>query len=141
MIDLAILIAIVIIAFFTGSWAEKRHTKNLRKREQTLIGKPFVTDSFTALEDDIRETRLVGGSCVIAADKFKMMLGGLRNFFGGNMAAFESLTERARREAILRMREEAPGADMIVQSRVQMCELGKGRVEALAYGTAIFLNK
>ena len=139
--DLIFLIIFLVVTFATGSFFEKRHFSRLNKREETLIDNPFFTDSFTALHEDVKRTEFVSAGCVIAADYFKNFLGGLRNFFGGNMSAYESLTERARREAIVQMREKAGDADMVVKARIQLTELGKGRVEAIAYGTAVYLNK
>jgi uncharacterized protein YbjQ (UPF0145 family) len=142
MIDLIAIIAVLIITYVSGTLLEKKHYKRIREREQKLLNQPYVVDSFTALESNIREAKLVDGSCVIAADRFKVFLGGLLSIFGGRIATFESLTDRARREAIIRMREQAIDADMIVCTRIQYTELGgKGQIEAMAYGTAVYLNK
>ena len=58
-------------------------------------------------EHKIRSARLVSGSAVISVDYFKRILFSLRNIFGGNVKSYESLLERARREALLRMKELA----------------------------------
>lgn len=110
-------------------------------REEEAIFQLFTSDAFTTREENVERMKFVGGSCVIAADKFKMILGGLRSFFGGKVSSFESLTERARREALLRMRAQAPDADMIINGRIQLCEIGQGQVEAIAYGTAVYLKR
>ena len=60
--------------------------------------------------------------------------------------SYESLVDRARREALLRMKESIPGAKAIVNVRVETSTIGAtanargavGSVEALAYGTALF---
>ena len=67
---------------------------------------------------------------------------------GGKVFSYESVLDRARREAILRMKESAPLADMVVNTRLEMVEL-KSVIEQLpirplclyAYGTAIRLKK
>jgi uncharacterized protein YbjQ (UPF0145 family) len=87
---------------------------------------------------------LVNGNVVISVDYFKRFVAGLRNLVGGRVTPYETLIDRARREAILRMKEEAKacGAKMIVNVKYEMCSIYKGRrnkigsVEALAYGTA-----
>jgi uncharacterized protein YbjQ (UPF0145 family) len=136
------IIIFLIIAYITGSIIEKRHLKNVGKREEALADNPYFNDPFTAqTQENVERVELVSGGAVIAADYFKAFLAGLRNIFGGSVSSYESLTERARREAILKMREQAPNADMIVQARIQLTELGRRRVEALAYGTAIYLKK
>lgn len=141
MLDIIIFAALVTVAFFTGRWLEKRHYASIRAREALIVNQPVMIDHFTAKEADILKTKFVGGSCVIAADRFKTLLGALRSLFGGNVAAYESLMDRARREAILRMREKAPDADMIVRTRIEGCVLHRDRVEVMAYGTAIYLRK
>jgi len=95
------------------------------------------------------ETFLVDGSVVISVDYFKQFVAGLRNFVGGRVTPYEILLDRARREAILRMKEEAKasGADVILNVKYEMCSIYKGRrnsigsVEALAYGTAFLPTK
>ncbi len=91
------------------------------------------------------------GSAVISIDYFKRFLAILRNIFGGRIRSYESLVDRARREAILRMKAEAKKnhADIIINFRMETSTIGRsanqkgqvGSVEALAYGTAISLHK
>ncbi len=139
--DLLFLIILLIVAYITGSIIEKRHFKSIMEREARLLEQPFVSDSFIGPDDKVENVRLVMGSCVIAADRFKVFLGGLRSIFGGTITAYESLTDRARREAILRMRQKASRADMVVHTRIQFSEVGKAKVEVIAYGTAVYLEK
>lgn len=135
------IIVFLIIAFVTGSLIEKRHYKRIIQREETLTEQPFFNDPFTSRHDDVQRMEFVSAGCVIGADYFKAFLAGLRNIFGGSVSAYESLTDRARREAILQMREKVPHADMIIQARIQLTEIGTRKVEALVYGTAVYLNK
>jgi uncharacterized protein YbjQ (UPF0145 family) len=79
-----------------------------------------------------------------AQDYFKRFLASLRNIFGGRVQSYESLLDRARREAILRMKAEARalGADMVFNIKLETASIYKGKrntigaVEVLAYGTA-----
>jgi uncharacterized protein YbjQ (UPF0145 family) len=142
MIDLIVIIVVLIVTYISGTILEKNHFKRIREREQKLLKQPYVVDSFTPLNSDIKETKFVDGSCVVAADRFKVFLGGLLSIFGGRIAIYENLTDRARREAIIRMREKARDADMVVCTRIQYTELGArgGQIEAMAYGTAVYLT-
>ncbi|HBH31674.1 MAG TPA: hypothetical protein DDX81_07200, partial [Desulfofustis sp.] len=80
---------------------------------------------------------------------FKRLLAILRNIFGGAVTSYESLVDRARREAILRMKEAArqQGAALVINLRLETSAIGQqanrkrqvGSVEAIAYGTAIIL--
>ena len=84
---------------------------------------------------------------MISVDYFKRFLAGLRNIFGGEVRSYCSLLDRGRREAILRMKELWPEADLIVNARVETSSISKGAqnrqggsigsTEVLAYGTAI----
>ena len=73
----------------------------------------------------------------------------LRKIFGGEVLSYETLIDRARREAVLRMKEEAEKADVILNLRIETSSIGQtankrntiGSIEAIAYGTAITLRK
>jgi uncharacterized protein YbjQ (UPF0145 family) len=140
--DILIYLSLMILAFITGSLIEKSHYKSIRKREKDFINTPTVNLDCIFIEpDEVLESRLVSGSVVLAADRFKVLLGALRNFFGGSVSAFESLTDRARREAILRLRKQALGCDAIVNLRLTTSQIGKEKIEVFAYATAIYYKK
>ena len=90
---------------------------------------------------------LVLGSVVISVDYFKRILAALRNIFGGPVQSYETLVDRARREAVLRMKESCINADQIINLRIETSSISKGgrntigSVEVLAYGTAIYSNE
>jgi uncharacterized protein YbjQ (UPF0145 family) len=72
---------------------------------------------------------------------------GFRRIFGGEVRSYASLIDRGRREAILRMKEQYPDADLYINTRVETSTItnGKGKtigcVEVIAYSTAVTLNK
>jgi uncharacterized protein YbjQ (UPF0145 family) len=94
-----------------------------------------------------RSGTLVVGSVVIAEDYFKRVAAGLKSLVGGNIRSYESLLERGRREAIVRMKQEARrlGATEVVNVRLETASLSEdwsGRrpmfsAEFIAYGTAL----
>ncbi|MEA3231883.1 MAG: heavy metal-binding domain-containing protein [Thermodesulfobacteriota bacterium] len=149
MFDIIIFLALVAMGYFIGSFSERRHFHSLEKREADKLLQPIVTMEDVAYpEDQIQSATLVSGSAVISVDYFKRLLAGLRNIFGGTIKSYESLLDRARREALLRMREAAPGAGVIVNVRIETASIGRrankkgvGCVEAIAYGTALTLRK
>ena len=77
-------------------------------------------------------------------DYFKRVLAALRQFVGGNVTSYESLLDRARREAILRVLEQCGNADEIINLRIETSTISDGHqstvgsVEVLACGTAIY---
>jgi len=148
--QLILLIILLALGYTAGTIAEKRHYKSIEKRENKLLKLPAVTlkDVYDK-ESPILRTRLVQGSAVISVDYFKRMLAALRNLVGGEMKSYESLVDRARREATLRMKEMAWDADIILSLRIETSAIGNsanrrkaiGSIEAIAYGTAITYKK
>lgn len=140
-------IILLVGVYFIGSWIEKKHFRSIRKREAEAHGFPVVTFN-TAPEDwNINSSHLVTGSIVVSLDYFKRVIAGLRGLIGGRVKTYEPLLERARREAILRMTEEArsQGYDAIFNVRLETSRLANARrdgqgvagVEMLAFGTAV----
>lgn len=140
--DLIAFLVFLGAVYVIGSSIEKNHFHRIIEREKFLLQQPHTTDDFILTPDmHCRQIKLVTGACVIGADYFKMFVAGLRSWFGGPLTTYEGLLDRARREAVLRMREEAAGADMVVQTRICTAEIKPGVVEIQAYGTAIYLAK
>ena len=149
--DLIIFLILLSIGYAAGTWAEKRHYKSITAREQQLMKMAVVTAEGSFPAGRVKDAALVTGSVVISIDYFKRLLAILRNIFGGRVKSYESLVDRARREAILRMKEMAQkqGAGMIVNMRLETAAIGNsankkkqvGSVEAIAYGTAIVFNQ
>ena len=146
--NLIVILGLVALGYFAGSRAERKHYRSIREREEALLPLPAVT--FKTLFDagTVERSVLVSGSAVISIDYFKRMLAGFRALVGGRVKSYESLLDRARREAILRMKEQAPNAAAIVNMRIETTSISKGggrrrnrqvsTVEALAYGTAVW---
>ena len=146
--DQLIFFAILIsLGYFFGRHAEKKHYKSILEREKHWLQLP-TTSSRYVLEDDreICRCHLVTGSVVVSVDYFKRILARLRNFFGGTIQSYETLIDRARREAVLRMKESCPGADQVINLRLETSSITKGKgkqigsVEVLAYGTAVYFH-
>ena len=137
---------LLVVTYATGSIIEKKHYKKIKRREIVLIRNPIV--SFGAKKwttnKPIKSIEFVSGEAVIAGDYFKNFIAGIKNFFGGRLTPFEAIMDRARREAILRMREKAINANIIVNTRIETIMLNHtGRKNSvpkcaiIAYGTAV----
>jgi len=148
MLDLIIFISLVALGYGAGTWAEKRHYRTIVEHEQAMLDLPAVTlKSVDIPPEKIRSSQLVHGSAVISVDYFKRIVAMLRNIFGGKVTSYESLVDRARREALLRMKAMADGAAVIVNVRIETAAIGKqsnrksiGCLEAVAYGTALVVE-
>ncbi len=133
------------VGFFFGTRAEKQHFRSLQQREQSIHGLVISVAGAKALLPDAHQAQLFVGSVVISSDFFKTFIAGWASLFGGRITVYESLLERGRREALLRMEEAALawGAEQVVNVRIQTAELsgnsGQGvvAVEVMAYGTGV----
>ncbi len=136
----------VIVGFIVGTYLEHQHFASIRAREAALQNRVF-TYTGRVIPADIApgELRLLAGSTVVSVDAFKRLAAKLHSFFGGRMTAYESLLERARREAVLRLREKADslGATLIFGVRIETAAINDGDprlstgLELIAYGTAL----
>lgn len=149
--DLLLFLFLLCLGYGAGSWAERRHYASIKKREALLLKMPIVTGDAAFTPEQVESGTLVTGSVVVSIDYFKRLLAILRNIFGGPVKSYESLVDRARREAILRMKEKAVehGGEIIVNMRLETAAIGRsanskrqiGSVEAIAYGTVLTLSK
>lgn len=145
MYDLIFLATLTALGYIFGRIAEKKHFKSIIEREKQLSPLLCFSERFPPPGLKSTDCTLVGGNVVISVDFFKRLVAGLRNLIGGRLTSYESLLERARREAILRMKEEANalGATMICNVKLETASLYKDQnqgiasVEVYAYGTAI----
>ncbi len=147
MFDLIIFVVLLLLGYFFGQWIEQNHYRSIRKRENELRNLPLIASKKIPDEFIPCTTRLVAGNVVISVDFFKKFVAGLRSLFGGRITTYESLIDRARREALLRMREQAKqlGAQYVFNVKMESSTINKGQrdavacVEVLAYGTAIIV--
>ena len=140
-----IIVAILVtLGYFFGRRAEKKHFKSLIEREKLMNQLPAMASRMPP-QDGQYEQRLVSGNVVIANDYFKTFVAGLRNLFGGKISTYETLLDRGRREAILRMKDQAQqfGAELVFNVKYETSSIsGQGSrkmpiIEVHAYGTAL----
>ena len=149
--DLFIFLFLLCLGYVAGTVAERRHYASIARREEQFLALPVITAEWRIAGHEVARVELVTGSAVISIDYFKRLLAILRNIFGGRVSSYESLVDRARREAILRMKENAAGmqANIVVNLRLETAAIGNsanskgqmGSIEAIAYGTAIVFDK
>lgn len=144
--DLIIFLVLMLLGYGFGRYAEHLHYESILERENKFRQEIILIQSRFPPESAFpQDSHLVTGSVVISVDYFKRFLAGLRSFFGGRVKSYESLVDRARREAILRMQEKAQqlGADKVINLKLETASISKGRkqrigsIEVLAYGTAL----
>ena len=139
------LVGLLIIGFIFGQISERRHFKSLRKREKELADILIFSDKNIPKEFSRNQNaHIVLGSVVLSKDYFQGIVAAFRKLIGGSIKGYETLLVRARREAILRLKEEAKalGAKAVFNVKFETSSISKGRknlitVEVFAYGTAV----
>ena len=135
------------VGFFFGRYRERLHLVDLARREDELAALAAVPLSEIAGSGAPSEIALVQGAVVVSIDYFTRVIAGIIGIFGGRIELYRTVLERARREAILRMKEDARsrGLDAVVCVRIETSRLasagsnGKGTsgIEVLAFGTGL----
>lgn len=139
-------LALIVLGYFAGRFAESKHYQSIKQREENFLHSPKVSFGKNMDHSNVLRSEMVTGSAVISLDHFKRFLSGLQSLLGGRISSYESLLDRAKREAVLRMQEAAPDAHIILNVRIETTTIGNisgnnngiGSVEAIAYGTAIW---
>jgi uncharacterized protein YbjQ (UPF0145 family) len=133
----------IVLGNIFGRMAEAKHYRSIIAREKDFLGLPATSLKTVLGSGPVVRSELVTGSVVVAVDHFKKAASALRSLVGGPVQSYESLLDRAKREAVLRLKESCPDAHEIVNVRLETMPLtGNQRqvngVEVLAYGTAIY---
>jgi len=143
--QIGIPLGLIALGFLSGRIIERRHFRSLRDREAR--GGATLTN-LKRLPGDRRllSSTFCVGSVVIASDYFKFFGARLKTLVGGRIRTLETMRERGRREALLRLRDQAgrAGADIVLAVRLEtsfIMRSGKGKTypaaEVIAYGTAV----
>lgn len=143
--ELWFILGLLVVTYFIGSAAEKRHYRSLIERELAYNSLPAVNVRTPPKAPEGYDYVLVLGNVTISVDYFKRFLAALHAFFGGRVTSYESLLDRSRREALLRMKAQAREhkAALVLNVKYETASIYKGSgnsigsVEVLAYGTAL----
>jgi len=142
-IEYAIFAVLLVFGYGFGQLNERRHYKSIRKRESEMVTLPAVASKHPPADAHYKQ-KMVIGSVVVASDYFKSFVANLVNVFGGRIRSYEPLLDRGRREAMLRLKQQAKkqGASMVFNVKYETSRIG-GRVttiEVMAYGTALIVT-
>lgn len=143
MFELLVFLSLLTIGYVAGTWVERRHYASIEQREAALLHQVSLPVEYDGAEP-MELLGLANGSVVISVDYFKRFLASLRQFFGGRVASYETLLDRARREAVLRMKEAYPQAELFANVRIETAAIGTlyrnsgtACLEVCAYGSAL----
>ena len=126
-VSFIIFVILIALGFFIGGHTERSHYRRLDEREEANRGfivtqlKTYPGGAATDLPP-----QLFLGEAVIASDYLKTFLSKIRKFFGGELRSYHSLLERARREALLRIIDQAKlaGYDTACNLRYETADIG-----------------
>ncbi len=143
--ELIIFVVLLSVGYFFGVLAEKKHYKDIQKREQETLSLAIASFGAKQPLPQASDAQLFVGEVVISSDYFKTFVMALRNLWGGRVLSYESLLDRGRREALLRVKEQAIawGATEVLNIRYETSTIGGKQqggiaaIEIIAYGTAI----
>jgi uncharacterized protein YbjQ (UPF0145 family) len=151
LIQIGLPLILLAAAYFSGRRVERRHYASIRARERELAMLPAVTFRQIPSAWAVDAVGVVSGSVVVSVDYFKRFLAGLRTLVGGRVQSYETLLDRARREAILRCKEQARarGFQAVVNLRLETTRISRASnnsratagVEVLAFGTGLELRR
>ena len=132
--------AVLFVGWLAGHLSETKHERSLAAREEALKDVE-TTDlrnppGFAGAEGPCS---LVSGEAVVASDTFKTWVFGLKNIVGGESKTFTRLFDRARREALLRMKERARelGCNAVCNVRFDSADIGGNAAGAKKKGSKI----
>lgn len=144
--ELGTFFGLLLLGFVVGKILEHRHLASLRGREQAARDVVVSNLKTPPAGRPVREAFLCSGSVVISSDYYKSFGAALKSLIGGRLRTFETLLERGRREAVLRMVEKGKGrgAHMIINTRLETSTISRGQgkggmagAEVVAYGTGL----
>lgn len=140
-IGLWITLGLILLGFVVGRIRERQHLAALDQREAAVASVVVVDVKTLPGGMDAAGGALVMGEVVIAADYFKTFAASLRTIIGGEVRSYQTMLSRARREAKLRMIEQARqlGSDLVVNVRMEWSAVGPQlpSAEIFCYGTAV----
>ena len=148
LISIGIPVLLIIVGRVVGSNIERRHYESITAREARFRHQPALSTKQSDAPGPVRSASLATGSVVVSVDHFKRFLSGFRMIVGGEVRSYSSLIDRARREAVLRMKESQPNAHAYLNTRLETSTIastsgneGIGTIEVLAYGTAVHYDR
>jgi len=145
MVGFGVTILLLLVGVVFGTQAQKKHIADLNRREEAM--RHIIVTNLKVLPTTGTPPQLVTGSVVIAFDYFRRFIAFFVMLVGGRITMYEDMLDRARREALLRLLEdaEAKGAREVHNVRFEFSRVGSsgpnaqigGGAELLAYGTAV----
>lgn len=118
---------LLMLGLLAGGWIERSHLGTLSAREANTADMLVTqTKSFFGGRAGPTPPVMIVAEVVLSADYLKTFLGGLKKLIGGEIGSYSTLLARARREALLRILEEARqmGYNAVCNVRLETADVG-----------------
>lgn len=126
------LLVVLVVGEFRRGRAESRHYRSLEARELEVCVPITTGDGLIGPPRRVKGARMVWGNVAIPP-RWRLV--------AKNTHTYQASLDRARREAILRMKESCPEADQLIKLRLETVSDLHGGVEVIAYATAIVFEE
>ncbi len=141
--EVRLFLVLMALGYVFGKSTEAAHYRRIRRREAMYVKFPLT--STRQMPEGSRDCCVLSGTVVISDDFFKRVCAFFKSILGGRLSSIESLLDRARREATLRLKEAAMrnGYQGVVHFQLETSDLSDeeergsaGAVHITAFGTA-----
>lgn len=139
--DLIVFAVLLTVGYTVGRVRERRHLAELDVREQA-VAQIVTVDLEDLPAGAVPGAVFVAGNVVVAQDYAKAFFAWVKSLFGGELRSYQTLLDRARREAVVQAKERAAelGATHLIGLRLETSAISNRKpiyVELFAYGTAV----
>jgi len=131
---------LLMLGAVAGTLVEQAHFRRIEKREQQTAHIAAADIKIFLGDTDPRAAgMLVTSEVVIASDALKNFIAYFIKIIGGEMSVYETLMKRARREAMLRLKEtaQAQGYNALANVRIESSDIGSIATRGAGVAVAI----
>jgi uncharacterized protein YbjQ (UPF0145 family) len=139
------------VAWLVGAWGAARHEADLARRELAVAH--IRVHDLGGLEDAVPGPKppvMVTGEVTLGVDHFRGLLGQWKSLFGGQVRSYQMVLDRARREVVMRLVEQAHsmGYNAVGNVRIEFADISGSAlvrrkaadVSVLASATAYYVG-
>lgn len=132
-----------VLSWIYGSRLIRKQWQEVLEAERVFARRPETSLRTIPNPESIAEIRFVIGNAAISPGNFNRWLAGIKSWFGGELHNYTKLVDLARRQALVRMKEVFPEADLYANCKIETSYIDhpKGRgilcVEVSAAATGV----
>lgn len=145
--SLTIVLGTFLFIMGLGAFVQHHHLKDLDMLEKEYAYLPMNNHN-KPLRGGFRPKyiEVISASCVIGPSAYNLLMRIPKMIFGGEVADYAKVAQRARREALIRLKKKAHDADEIINVKIDTVPMHVTdsneepvyAIGVLAYGTALY---